>query len=152
MTRNEWKGRLKLIKRRGRRNLVLSRSRAKKRHGTRTRITSCDARVRGACVSSLFLYLFIGCIFSCRAVACASQNPPAQPSPMMGHRWNVEGTEIGWGPVGPFETQGGFVHGGGYQSDRLVATGGEWGEGSDEHELCGMQKDLTISQEVRTSR
>jgi len=81
-------------------------------------------------------------------MARASQDLPTQPSPMMVLCWNVEGMgEVGsrralWGPGEALSS------GGGHQSDRLVTIG----EGSDEREPYGMQKNLTISQETWTSR
>jgi hypothetical protein len=51
--------------------------------------------------------------------------------------------------VGPLRVRKGFIRGGDHQLDRLVTIGGERGEGSDKRELCGMQKDPTISQEAR---
>lgn len=80
----------------------------------------------------VFLYLFLRCIFSCRAVARASQNPPAQL--VMVLRWNVEGIGGMWRLVGPLRAPRGSSPRwwGAHQSDRLGTIGGEQSEGSDE--------------------
>jgi len=80
-------------------------------------------------------------------VARASQN-----SPELSDGALLECRKDGWGrgSRGSFEgPQRLYSCGGDHQLDRLVTIGGERGEGSDEREPCGMQKDPTINQETR---